>query len=80
MALQQKHEAQDRFDKQYITSSEIMGELEISRSSILAARRTGRLPDAIFIHGQIYIWERDKIRPYLDAWKVVLNVRRGAHV
>lgn len=70
------NQAQVEFDKQYITSSEIMQTLNVTRTTILAARRTGKLPDPIDIQGKIFIWERNKIQTYLDAWKTVLNVRR----
>lgn len=70
--------AQQEFDQKYITSSEIMKSLGVTRTTILTARRTGRLPNPIDIQGQIFIWEREKLKPYLDAWKIVLNVRRGS--
>lgn len=72
------NDAQREFDERYITSSEIMKTMGVTRTTILWARRTGKLPDPIDIHGKIFIWERDKVKPYLDAWKVVLDVRRGA--
>jgi hypothetical protein len=50
----------------------------VTRTTILSARRTGKLPDPIDVQGKIFIWERDKVKPYLDAWKIVLDVRRGA--
>lgn len=70
--------AQQEFDAVYITSSEICRELGVCRATIVAARRRGLLPDAVRVHdGQIMIWKRDTARPYLDAWKIILNVRRG---
>jgi len=71
------NDAQHEFNERYITSSEIMEKLDVTRTTILSARRTGKLPDPIDIQGKIFIWERDKVTPYLDAWKVVLDVRRG---
>lgn len=69
--------AQQRFDRTYITGAEIMQELNLSRSALLYARNTGKLPDAIELnHGNLYIWERETIQPYLSAWKMVLNARR----
>lgn len=71
------NEAQREFDERYITSSEVMRKMNVTRTSILAARRTKKLPDPIDIQGKIFIWERAKLQPYLDAWKIVLDVRRG---
>lgn len=72
------NDAQREFDARYITSSEIMEKLDVSRTTILAARRTGKLPDPILIKGQIFIWERSTVDTYLDAWKIILDARRGA--
>lgn len=72
------NDAQRLFNDQYISSSEIMEKLNVTRTTILSARRTGKLPDPIDIQGKIFIWERDKVTPYLNAWKMVLDVRRGA--
>jgi predicted DNA-binding transcriptional regulator AlpA len=72
------NDAQREFDERYITSSEIMETLGVTRTTILLARRTGKLPDPIDIQGKIFIWERDKVKDYLAAWKIVLNARRGA--
>lgn len=70
--------AQDRFNRKYISSVEIMKELNLNRSTLLYARKTGKLPGAIDVsEGRIFIWERETIQPYLDAWHMVLNARRG---
>lgn len=70
--------AQERFDEVYITSSEIAEELKIERSTIVNARRRGLLPEPIIIKGiRAFIWERNTVRPLLDAWKVSLASRRG---
>lgn len=69
--------SQQEFNAKYITATEIIETLEVSRSSVHAARVQGRLPNAIDLHGQIYIWERSRITPYLNAWKVMLDTRRG---
>ena len=71
------NDAQTLFDKRYITASEIMRNLDITRSSVHIARTNGRLPDAIDVHGQTVVWERAAITPYLDAWKLMLETRRG---
>lgn len=70
--------AQDRFNALYITSTEIAERLKINRTSILHARKAGKLPDEIAINGdQIYLWEREAIEPYLQRWEIVLGHRRG---
>ncbi len=68
---------QQRFDRLYISSAEILSELSITRTSISQARKRGLLPDAIVSHnGSMLLWERDKLRPNLEAWKLMLKVRR----
>lgn len=70
--------AQAKFDAAYISSSEICAELQVTRATVMAARQRNLLPDAVVVNGmQIYLWEREAVRPYLDAWKVVLTARRG---
>ena len=70
--------AQQEFDEIYITSSEIGQELGVCRATLVNARRRGLLPDPIVVNGaQIFIWKRDVVRPYLDAWKLMLTVRRA---
>lgn len=76
--MSDKKTAQERFDELYITSSEIQEELNVERSTILNARRRGLLPEPILVRGvRAFIWERDKVRPYLEAWKISLASRRG---
>jgi hypothetical protein len=70
--------AQQRFDRLYIASSEICRELGVTRTTVLAARRRGLLPEPIAVNGcTLYIWERHVARPFIDAWKVILNTRRN---
>lgn len=60
--------AQARFDAQYITSSEIAARLAMSRFGIMSARKRGELPGAVIINeGQIIVWDRNQIEPYLVA-------------
>ncbi len=71
--------SQERFDQHYITSSEIQSVLSISRSSIMYARKCGRLPGAIHVKlagTGAYIWERGPIQRHIDAWALSLTVRR----
>lgn len=68
---------QQRFARLYISSSEICAKMNIARSSLLLARRRGLLPDPIAIPGcTMFVWERATVQPYLDAWKLLLDVRR----
>ena len=70
--------AQQEFDEVYITSSEIVQELGVCRATLVNARRRGLLPDPIVVNGaQIFVWKRDVVRPYLDAWRLMLQARRG---
>lgn len=69
---------QETFDKHYITSTEIQRELGVERSTILNARKRGMLPDPIIVMGvRAFIWEREKVKPYLKAWELSLKSRRG---
>lgn len=70
--------AQDVFDKKYICSTEICRDLGISRPTVLHARRRGFLPDPIVVNGgQLYLWERSIVDPYLAAWRLTLGCRKG---
>lgn len=68
---------QQVFDRTYITSQQIANELELSRTSIFAARKRGQLPHPIIIDSQTFIWERTKVEPILKAWKNSLQFRKG---
>lgn len=70
--------AQLRFDAIYISSTQIMSELEVSRPAVLQARRRGLLPEPVVVNQtQIYLWERATVKPFLDAWRISLASRRG---
>lgn len=70
--------SQWRFDGKYVTSSEICKRLGVSRAAMTAARRRGMLPDPVSLNGtQIYLWEREVVQPYLEAWELTLKARRG---
>lgn len=69
--------AQARFDAMYITSTALMQEVGVSRTAMLYARQRGWLPDAIVVNdGQLYIWERVPLQPYIDAWKLITGTRK----
>lgn len=65
-----KNLAQDDFNTYYITSTEIAKVVGVSRPGVLKARRRGTLPDAISVGGdRIYIWDRQKVQPFINKWK-----------
>jgi len=71
--------AQEHFDKTYITSTEIMREVGVSRTALLYARNRGLLPNSIVVNdGMLFMWEREPLAKYIEAWKTVLQARRGA--
>lgn len=73
--------AQIRFNNAYITSTEIMQYLGVSRTTMLMARRSGKLPEPIFLAGQLYIWERTPaLTQFLAAWLAVNTNRRNRKV
>jgi predicted DNA-binding transcriptional regulator AlpA len=77
MPKQDTNPAQARFDTGYITSSEIMSYLGVSRTTMLVARRTGKLPNPICIAGSLYIWERTPtLTAFLTAWHTMATNRR----
>jgi predicted DNA-binding transcriptional regulator AlpA len=72
--------AQEEFDKTYITSREICQYLNINRSTIVQGKQRGLLPEPILIDGgsgQVQLWKRSEVMPYLDAWRINLKARRG---
>ncbi len=76
-AVLDEETGQQKFDRLYITSLEICNKLEVTRPAVHRAKARGLLPDPIQVGGHMDIWERAKIRPYLDAWKIALASRRG---
>ncbi len=70
--------AQEKFDREYITSTEIVKELDITRAALCNAVSRGLLPNPIKINGgQMTVFERDKVSPYVEAWKTILQVKRA---
>lgn len=73
--------AQQRFDALYISSLEIAERVQVSRPAVLHARMRGLLPDPVCVNGgQIYVWERKEVEPYLAAWETSIKLRRGQPV
>lgn len=70
--------AQQEFDETYITSTEICETLKINRATVLHARKRGLLPEPISLNNsRLFIWKRSAIQKSLDAWKIMLDARRG---
>ena len=74
--------AQEEFDRTYITSTEICAELGVTRSTVLSGNKRGLLPEPIRINrpaqgAHIVLWKRETVRPFLAAWKIALQSRRG---
>ena len=54
--------AQSEFDRTYITASEVMQKINISRAGLLFARRSGRVPQPIVVNGgRLLIWLREEM-------------------
>jgi len=70
--------AQQRFDRTYITSSEIAQRLGVTRPAIHFRRKAGLLPNAITVPGnQLSLWERDQIEPYLRQWEEQIKAKQN---
>ncbi len=68
-------EAQQEFDKKYITASEVMDILQISRAGFLYQRRAGKLPNAILVNdGRVVIWLRAEIESIVEQWRERRNL------
>lgn len=70
---------QSRFDEQYITIGGICATLLISRGCVLLATRKGRLPPPIVVPmgaNELHLWERSKLAPIMEDWRVRLSKRR----
>ena len=52
--------------------------MNVTRAALLYARRRGTLPEPIVVNdGQLTMWERSIVEPYLREWKYMLAIRRG---
>lgn len=61
--------AQEHFDRTYITSTQIAVQLNVTRSTVMQMRLTGKLPDPIAVNDSlIYIWERNTAEDYMKRW------------
>jgi predicted DNA-binding transcriptional regulator AlpA len=70
--------SQEQFDKTYITSTEIAKLLNVSRASVCNAVSRGLLPEPITLNnGSMTIFVREKVKPFVEAWRTVLDVKRA---
>lgn len=69
--------AKEQFERFYITSQKVADFVGVSRHSVFKAREQGKLPRSFSI-GSTFIWEREFIMPYLEAWKHNVEVRSTA--
>lgn len=70
--------AQLEFDLKYISASEIMRDLSITRATLKYARDIKKLPEPISLNeGQVLIWERESVSSIIESWKQSLISRRG---
>ncbi len=68
--------AQKRFDEKYISTAEIARECNVSRVSVMRARKRNLLPQGVVV-GTTVVFEREVARPKIDAWKIILAAREG---
>lgn len=73
---------QERFDKTYISSSEICQRLGINRSSVFYGIRNGKLPEGITIKRpdggvHIILWIRADAEPLLADWQKAIESKKA---
>lgn len=81
--IMQDLDGQIAFDKEYVCSNEVGDRLKICRATIVNARRRGDLPPCIYLNnGQLLVWKRKIIEPYLEKYgeKLKLDPRHMAGV
>jgi hypothetical protein len=69
---------QEIFDAEYITSSEVIKTVGVTRAALLKVRRSGKLPgDEISLNNsQLFIWKRTPVITAMIAdWAVRRNSR-----
>ena len=66
---------QKEFDDKYVTGTEIAKSLGISRAAMCQAVSRGVLPNQILINnGQISLFDRTDVAPYIETWKAKRNL------
>ena len=72
---------QQAFEEKYISSTDIASRLGVNRTSVLYAHRNGKQPEPIVVNGgQLYLWERETVLPYVERWEQSLQHRRGVAI
>ena len=70
---------QEQFDSEYMTASEAMQFLGISRAGFLYGRRVGKLPTPIVLNeGRLFMWKRAEAMGPLQIWKQAIDARKVA--
>lgn len=62
-------QAQEKFNRDYITSAQISDILDVSRSTIRNAIARGDLPRPFYVTCNFYLWDRNNVEPYIKRWK-----------
>ncbi len=64
------------FDSKYITVSEILDYLSITRPQLTRGMQHGRIGSPIVVNDVLYIWERETALPQLNKWLKRLELWR----
>jgi predicted DNA-binding transcriptional regulator AlpA len=79
VSQEQVETSQTKFDSEYITASEAMQFLGITRAAFLYGRRTGKVPEPIVLNeGRLFMWKRAEINGPLRVWKEAIDLRKVA--
>jgi hypothetical protein len=68
-------DAEKKFRKDYITSTEIARCVGVSVVSVFNARKSGKLPGGFSV-GKAFVWERKPVEPLMQLWKMEIDKRR----
>lgn len=76
----QNSSCQAQFDTKYITATEIMKDLGISRTGFFYGRKSGKLPEPIIANeGRLLMWERTpEVLAKIANWKEAITSRKIA--
>lgn len=77
MNLTPANVAQQEFDRQYISASEIQRRLGVARCTLTHAHQRGTLPLPILVGAGAYVWERAIAEPFISSWETKLKLKRG---
>lgn len=69
--------AQQRFERLYITASQIAECLGVTQVAVYKAHECGKLPGSvrITVRGQL-VWERTVVEPHIELWRKALEAKR----